>query len=181
MAEKNPEQFFNVLNDCGALDIIFPEVFKALKSVLKNLSRAVDLNSAASIRLVILLQALSLEDIKAFNERLHIPKDDEQLALLLKSHHELFCSAKTAEAIMSLFEKTDAFRRPERFSTFLTLCTILYLDPERTKLLEQCFNMTQSLTVEPFLKQGLTGVALGEALRNVRVLALQNIFSTTGN
>jgi tRNA nucleotidyltransferase (CCA-adding enzyme) len=175
LAEKNPEQFFNALNECGALEIIFPEIFKHFKKVLEHLKRASDLNQEAKLRLIILLQALSLEEIKSFCERLHIPKEDERLAILLKTNDALFCSAKTPEAIINLFEKTDAFRRPERFSLFLSLCTVLHLNPEHTSLIEQCFNMTQPLTVEPFLKQGLTGAALGDALRKARLLVLEKL------
>jgi tRNA nucleotidyltransferase (CCA-adding enzyme) len=47
LAEKNPEEFFNVLNECGALKIIFPEIFKYFKKVLERLKRASDLNQEA--------------------------------------------------------------------------------------------------------------------------------------
>jgi tRNA nucleotidyltransferase (CCA-adding enzyme) len=62
--------------------------------------------------------------VKALCERLHVPSDYEQLAVLVAAyhgecHHALELSS---EKILSLLEHLDAFRRPARLPAFLLAC-----------------------------------------------------------
>ncbi|MEY4593558.1 MAG: hypothetical protein RIR18_2453, partial [Pseudomonadota bacterium] len=67
--------------------------------------------------------------LKALCERLRVPTDCADLARLTTEFHGLIHSAGShreqqlrAETVLGLLEKTDAFRRPERFAHLLEAC-----------------------------------------------------------
>lgn len=62
--------------------------------------------------------------IKRWNKRLPVPKSCHQLAIIVAEFHTHCHRALelTEKTIVKLFERTDAFRRPERFEQFLLAC-----------------------------------------------------------
>ncbi|MGH8377463.1 MAG: HD domain-containing protein, partial [Gammaproteobacteria bacterium] len=66
----------------------------------------------------------SVKLVEALCERLRVPRDYRELALLVAQHHGLVHRAQElrAETLLKLLQNTDAFRRPERFAQFLLAC-----------------------------------------------------------
>lgn len=62
--------------------------------------------------------------IRAMSDRLPLPRTCRDLALIVAEFHTHCHRALElrADTIVKLFEKTDAFRRPERFELFLQAC-----------------------------------------------------------
>jgi tRNA nucleotidyltransferase (CCA-adding enzyme) len=62
--------------------------------------------------------------IKAMSERLRVPKASRELAIVVAEFHtHCHRQAEMKEStIVRVLEKTDAFRRPERFAKFLLAC-----------------------------------------------------------
>jgi tRNA nucleotidyltransferase (CCA-adding enzyme) len=62
--------------------------------------------------------------IERLCERLRVPNEHRELAVLVARHHAR--AHRVAEmrpgTVLELFERTDAFRRPERFERFLLAC-----------------------------------------------------------
>jgi len=65
---------------------------------------------------------------ETLSARLRVPNDCRDLALLMARYHGTIHRATELKAstIVSLFEKTDALRRPERFSQLLDACLCDY-------------------------------------------------------
>jgi len=65
---------------------------------------------------------------EALSARLRVPNDCRDLALLMARYHGTIHRAAELKAstIVSLFEKTDALRRPERFQQLLDACLCDY-------------------------------------------------------
>ena len=65
---------------------------------------------------------------EAVSQRLRVPADCRELALLMARYHGNVHRARDLKAatIVSLFEKTDALRRPERFQQLLQACQCDY-------------------------------------------------------
>lgn len=70
-----------------------------------------------------------LAPLKVLNERLRVPNDCSELARLTTEFHGLIHSAGShreqqlrPDTVLNLLEKTDAFRRPERFHDLLAAC-----------------------------------------------------------
>lgn len=69
-------------------------------------------------------EARSVELIRGLCERLRVPNDCRDLALLAARHHGQVHRAEELRpaTMVKLFEHTDALRRPERFEALLQVC-----------------------------------------------------------
>lgn len=69
-------------------------------------------------------EALSVRLVNALCERLKIPNEFRELALLVAEHHGVAHRAfeLRPSTVLSLLEKSDALRRGERFEAFLLAC-----------------------------------------------------------
>ena len=79
----------------------------------------------------------------------------------------------SAEKLLSILERTDAFRRVERFEWFLSACQLLLTIPETSiQLLKRAYNTALGVDVQLFIQQGFEGAELGKKLKEARLKAL---------
>jgi tRNA nucleotidyltransferase (CCA-adding enzyme) len=120
--------------------------------------------------------------IEALAARLRVPNEHTELALLAARYHGLVHRALELKpaTILTLLEKTDALRRPERFRALLLACEA---DARgRTGLEERAYPQAdflkraqEAVAAVTFAQdecQGLLGPAIKEKLRDKRLLAL---------
>ena len=69
-------------------------------------------------------EARSVELVRTLSERLRVPADCRDLAVAVaRDHGNAYRAAELRPAtLVELFERVDAFRRPERFAAFLQAC-----------------------------------------------------------
>ncbi len=120
-----------------------------------------------------------LAPIRAVCERLKLPREARELALLV-GHHHLVCH-RAAElrpsTVLDLLERCDAFRRPERFEHFLMACEAdkrgrADLPYPPADLLRRARSVAAAVEARSLAARGLQGPALGEALRTARIEAI---------
>jgi tRNA nucleotidyltransferase (CCA-adding enzyme) len=126
------------------------------------------------------------ELIRALNERLRVPADCGELALLTaREHTHVHASEQlNAAALMRLLERCDALRRPERFLQMLAACQCdaqgrLGLEerpyPQRERL-SRALQVAQAVDARAAsaqaIERGLKGPAIADAIRRARVTAL---------
>jgi tRNA nucleotidyltransferase (CCA-adding enzyme) len=130
--------------------------------------------------------------IRQVNERLRVPVDCGELALLTAREHTNVHASERLKgaAIMRLLERCDAFRRPERFLQMLAACECdatgrLGLEdapyPQRTRLaaaLKTAQDVDASAASAQAIERGLKGPAIADAIRQARVKALAVAFDT---
>ena len=128
-----------------------------------------------------------LDLIRAVNERLRVPTDCGELALLTaREHTHVHGSGKLdAKAVMRLLERCDALRRPERFLQMLAACECdatgrLGLEatpyPQRARLaaaLKIAQDVDARAASARAIERGLKGEAIAAEIRQARVLALK--------
>jgi len=123
-----------------------------------------------------------LAPLRALCARLKVPTEPAALAALvcrehLNAHRAFELKPAT---VLKLLGALDALRRPARLDTFLAACTAdkrgrlghandAY--PQAAYLREARATAT-AVTAEPFVKQGLTGLAIGAALDAARIRAI---------
>lgn len=145
LMESRPEVFFQVLEQCGALRELFPEL-NALFGQVSPLPAHRDrgdyqlavLHSAASMALPLparwaaLLQGFADLDptsgegqtaVTALNQRCKAPRDCADLAQMGCQHLADFRQALQLDgpALGHLFKALDIYRRPERFELFVSI------------------------------------------------------------
>jgi len=120
LGESSPEVFFDVLQDCGALAVLLPELHWGTDE-RSALQRAARLSPEPSVRFAALLAGAEPAAITACCERLRVPNDFRELALLTARLHQRIADAATLDpaGVLELLETADAFRRPDRFDLLL--------------------------------------------------------------
>jgi tRNA nucleotidyltransferase (CCA-adding enzyme) len=216
LTTKSPQVFFEVLRECGALKVLFPEL-DALYGVpnpekwhpeidsgihtMMVLEQAAKLTEDTAIRFAALIHDVGkavtdpslwpshhghgqrgLAIIEKLCTRLRVPNTYKDLALMVSDHHCKIhrCDDMRKDTIIKLFDKTDAWRKPQRFEQFLLTCEAdargrLHFEtepyPQRDTMLNY-FNQANSVNVQDIIKQGITGAAIKPALFKARVCAI---------
>lgn len=132
-----------------------------------------------------------LEPVAAVCDRLRVPNDVRELALLVCELH-LVCH-RAAElrpgTVVRLFDRVDAFRRPERFERFLLACEA---DKRGRKgrgdrpyppadLLRRALAAARATPTEPLVAAGLHGPEFGAALARARAEAVAGVYAEASN
>src|ERR1700674_1517370 len=158
LGEPGAGVFFEVLRECGALKIIYPEI-DALFGVpqpvkwhpeidtgvhtMMVLDQAVLLSGDVRVRFAALVHDLgkaktpreewpghkgheerSVALIESLSERLRLPNEYRELGVMVARYHGNVHRAfeLRPQTVLGILEKTDAFRRPERFAQALLAC-----------------------------------------------------------
>lgn len=158
LAGQSIRTYFEVLRECGALRVLFPEVDALFGipqparwhpeidtglHVMMVLEQAEAISDDVGVRFAALTHDLGKGNtptsklpshpgheirgcklIRALSERMPVPNEYRDLALLVAEfhthcHRALELRPKT---ILKVLERTDAFRRPGRFERFLQAC-----------------------------------------------------------
>ncbi|WP_445946645.1 multifunctional CCA addition/repair protein [Shewanella sp.] len=216
MATDEPQVFFEVLAQCGALEVLFPEIH-ALFGVpqpekwhpeidtglhtLLSLKQASLLSQDMAIRFATLVhdlgKALSPKEslpkhhghgqkglplIKNLCKRLRVPNDYRDLALLVSDQHQNIHNAfeLKASTVISLFDKGDFWRKPERLDGLLIACIadirgrtgLENSDYPQATYLAHCFQLAKQIDVQQIIAQGFAGSDIKNQLNRLRILAI---------
>ena len=180
LMEPSPATFFQTLIRCQALPVVLPELRAVLqRQALERLQLAAQANASAQVRFGCLFaQNSDLANIRSLVARLRLPTEYGDLALLISAYGERISATlqrPDGQSLMSVFEVTDALRRPERFALLLDALSYSCATVKKEKqhvvtLLDGCL----AIKANVLISQGITGKALGEALRQERVNFLAN-------
>ncbi len=176
LCEPSPQRFFTILNDCGALPAIFPELVWN-ENTSKHLKKITSLSTHSTLRFAVMMFASPYEAITAFCDRLRVPLVYYDLARLLKQN---YCALDTCvfspEEVLGLFEKMDAFRRPERFKDFLICCEAIDNSNDLFEKLQKIMDAFQSALTVRFIKNEqsvLTGKEIAQWMHDARCAAIK--------
>ena len=216
LAAAAPQLYFEVLQACGALATVFPELARLYGvpqpprwhpeidtgvHVMLVLAAAARLSPLPRVRFAALVHDLGKGEtpraewpqhigheqrgvrlIHALAERLRVPNDCRELAVLVAREHGLCHRALELRdtTLLELLERCDAFRRPERFLEMLLACEAdlrgrggaVAEDYPQGELLRRALAAAQAVTLSADQRAGLTGPAIGARLRAARLAAL---------
>lgn len=121
--------------------------------------------------------------IKAVNERFKVPKDCQELAVLVGEYHTHGHRALELKpsTLLELLQNFDVYRRPQRFEDFIMACEMdargrLGFEAReypQADYLRGAAAAARGVAVQPLVAQGFKGQALGEALKRARLEALK--------
>jgi tRNA nucleotidyltransferase (CCA-adding enzyme) len=119
LMERKPSRMLDVLAQSGLLDRLYGELAD-LHAAAAALDRAAGSNLPLPARFAVLAAACrSPQAVTDLLGKLRAPQDAAQLARLLVELREPLRGAASADAIVDVLERGDAFRRPERFELLL--------------------------------------------------------------
>jgi len=110
LMEREPERMFEVLEACSLQKKLLPE-----------LRERVGLTGSLAVRFARLCWPLKEGEVEALCERLKVPSDVRELALLACRTRLALRASRiaTPQALLELLKLADAFRRPARFAELL--------------------------------------------------------------
>jgi tRNA nucleotidyltransferase (CCA-adding enzyme) len=224
LACARPTVFFEILRQCGALAVVFPEI-DALFGVpqpqqwhpeidcgvhsMMVLEQAAVLSDEVDVRFAALVHDLgkattpkyklpshpgherrSVRLIKSMALRMPIPTACRDLALVVAEFHGHCHKAfeLRPSTILKVLERTDAFRRRERFEKFLLACeadsrgrTGFEQRPyPQAVYFRQALEAAAQVSARDVLREGMEGAQIGEALRRKRLQVLSRFKSDHG-
>ncbi|HZN26109.1 MAG TPA: multifunctional CCA tRNA nucleotidyl transferase/2'3'-cyclic phosphodiesterase/2'nucleotidase/phosphatase [Burkholderiales bacterium] len=127
LMEARPSRMFEVLQECGALEKVAPEIAALFENAadgqaaLDALDAAAETGAPLEVRFAALARALDPYAVDAFAERLKLPAAVRDLALLAARHGNTIQDARELEpeSVLELLNAADAWRRPDRFEELL--------------------------------------------------------------
>jgi len=199
LSAANPEIFFQVLNQIGALAVILPELDALFErtldmhsegdndtktvgqQALNQLKQTSLLSGDLAVRFAALMQKLdnAQVSIKALAKRCKVPNEHRDLALQVSVQQENIHNALSLAPvdIISIFDNTDAWRKPERFQQILLTCSSsqvsqLVDDYQPTQYLTKMLNAACDIAVQPIIAAGFRGAEIKQQLTTQRIAAL---------
>jgi tRNA nucleotidyltransferase (CCA-adding enzyme) len=122
LGEPHPEKMFEVLEACGLAD----RLLDGVKPVLPVLSLTAKAKASVPVRFAVIAWPHKEGEVAEVCERLKVPNEVRELALLACRNRLALRAAPqaTAAAVLQLLKRTDAFRRPERFAGLLEVARL---------------------------------------------------------
>jgi tRNA nucleotidyltransferase (CCA-adding enzyme) len=131
-------------------------------------------------------EARSAKLVRQMGQRLRVSVECHELAdVVAREHGNVHRSGElNAAALMRLFERCDALRRPQRFADLLLACECdargrlglehqPYLPAQRLPpLLHAALAVDSAAVAGPAIERGLSGPAIGELVRHARTQAV---------
>jgi tRNA nucleotidyltransferase (CCA-adding enzyme) len=199
LMEKHPSRMFEVLMEAHALERVASEIAMMLADPARRVPvlGALDYAASRDCELPIRFAALThrINDgapyesrLATLCERLRVPTDCRELARLAVAHHNTInrTAAMPAEAIGHLLERSDAFRKPERFVDLLKCCAcIFHAQPgQKNKAYPQAVRLQRALAAAQAVDAGAIAGALPdpttlrERIHAARVAAIASALAT---
>jgi tRNA nucleotidyltransferase (CCA-adding enzyme) len=191
LGEADPAVFFDILDDCGALAILLPELEwdQAARRALQRAAApapapsqvsAAHSATEGSVCFAALLAGTASEKITVLCVRLRVPNDYRELALLTVRLQARIAHRGTldAAATLELLEAADALRRPDRFQLLLRAALARSeLDDgactARATALTAALAAAAAVVLPRDLLAQLTGPAIAAAYRSARLQRLE--------
>jgi tRNA nucleotidyltransferase (CCA-adding enzyme) len=126
LMERKPSHMVEVLVASGLVDRLYSEL-EDLPTASAALDRAAERGLVLPARFAILASACrSPRTVADFIGKLRVPQEAAQLARLLVELRDTLSNAESSSTIVDAFERSDAFRRPERFELLLQAFEAVY-------------------------------------------------------
>ena len=177
LAEPYPQRFFEVLTDCYALPVLFPEL-QDNTAGLTALKKAAAVTIVTPVRFAVLLHRLGKE-LRGLCQRYRVPREYCDLAVLVARYQDNYQQLLTLNAaqLLKLLESLDVFRRPERLELFLSAGGVIEGNTtvafDRAERLRRAYQLAVAVDPMPILQRGLRGKDIGNALREQQELVIR--------
>ncbi len=191
LMEKGPSRMIAVLRECAALARILPELDRSFshpdapERLAERLDCAASRGYGLAVRFALLVLDVRLEDALSLCERVNAPNDCRELArLAICEREEVVREDLDAESTLSLLERADAFRRPDRLDRLLELAACdAHGDSARDHAPRE--NLRSALKAAREVDAGSIARSdpqdIGAAVRRARLVAIAALQPSTGN
>ena len=118
-------------------------------------------------------------------ERLRVPRDFRDLAILVTKYHGLYhrVAELKASTLLKLLQSLDLFRRPQRLEQFLNACEadsrgrtgFEDLQYEQPDIIRNAYRAASTVDSQAVIADGFSGKEIGEELTRRRIVAIKKM------
>jgi len=186
LMEKQPSRMFRVLRECGALARVAPEIDRLIEhsgaDTLSALDAVAGQEGSLEMRFAALARDLDPLAVEALAGRLKAPAACRELALLAARHGNLIADAMEldADALLDVLDRTDAWRRPQRFSELVAAVLAVGLDAGPVQaLLERIVQAAGAVDAAAIARAAASPDEIRRHLHAARREAIERILETS--
>lgn len=181
LGEKDPQKFFEVLAQCEAMPVLFPELSPTCIG-MTALTTSAEMTDNPTIRFAVLLHHLNRAEIQHICQRYRTPNAYKELAQITAQFYPIAARAQELKPIeiVELFAMIDIYRRQQRFNEFIDACEIICVSQNKKfykDLLLKAAAAARSIDIQSLLKQGLKNNEFAAALTKKREEAIKELYS----
>jgi tRNA nucleotidyltransferase (CCA-adding enzyme) len=175
MSEK-PSRMLEVLNEIGVFELFFPNLNSKDTSLLSEINLAAQHQLNLSQRCAVLCSGLKTEDIHAWSTLWGVPVECRDYALLARELKEgLNSPTLDPRNLLDLLNRTDVWRKPERFEELIKVADLLKLPTEQ---LTQSYGLARKVDIAQVVQdvgeQGSsTGAKIKQLIEDRRLSAIK--------
>lgn len=176
LASADPQVYFQVLKQCGALTILFPSLTLS-NTVAYALKKSTLLTDDLTVRFAVLFGELETEAEKLCSQ-IKAPNQYTKLAIMVQKYRLKVenVTQLTADQIIDLFNRIDVWRNPHHLNQ-LIIASQSYAKTEsfpQAKYLERAYKLAHGVNVQNIIAEGYKGKLIQDELQKRRIEALLN-------
>jgi len=168
----SPQYFFTTMAATGAADVLLPELTPLDATSADHLQQAAATSAPVAVSFALLFARRDPEQTQTLCQRLKCPGQVRELALLVSRYARDPSNWRQPEAILTLLEQLDAFRRGQRFELFLQCCALLFPAASTLQRLPAALLACKTVDTAALIAQGYGGLAMAGAVRQQRLSLL---------
>lgn len=187
LMEPHAPVFFNVLQEVGGLQDWFTELTlsdskiadQAIAEQRETLQHACDEHSSVEVRFACLTPHLTVAQCQHLCTRLKCPNPVTDLAVMSAGYATSLLQIDGASPLLTVFDKCDVWRRPERFYQLLEVVAYSAQTAHQTwphEAILQALQHAQAVDVQQVIAAGHRGPQIRTALRAAREQEIARIF-----
>lgn len=176
LGEQSPGVFLQVMEKCGALPALMPELCGLSTTIRSALSNAARGGAATSVRFALLFVETPKNLTRQFCERLRVPNEYRKLALLASELGATISQPiDSAESLLSVIESSDAYRNPDRLQALLNCIGWYNPDSTTPAALRRALAASLQVDTAAIAASGLQGKAIATEIRRQRNEAIKTV------
>ena len=122
---NQPSKLFMTLKACGVFEIFFPANLLKHEKIFDQLDAAAKNKLNLQQRCAILFAMLDVEEIKSWSDQWGIPAECKDYACLASNLFKMISKPSiTPETLLEVLDRTDVWRKPERFNELMIVAKI---------------------------------------------------------
>lgn len=178
LATGDPQVYFQVLEQCGALALLFPSL-KLSSAITDALKKSTLLTDDLTVRFAVLCSEFaSKTELEKLCLKIKAPNQYTKLAIMVQQFHNSVANVTqlTAEQIIELFNKIDVWRNPAHLNQ-LIIASQSYAKKElfpQAQYLEQAYKLALAVDVQNIIAEGYTGKLIHNELQKRRIEVILN-------
>lgn len=176
LSTQNPQIYFQVLEECGALSYLFPSL-KLSSEIVAALKKSVLLTKELIVRFAVLCGEFQTKTaVESLCNKIKAPNHFSKAAIMVQQNHKNVdqITSFSAQQIIDLLNSIDVWRNPHHLEQ-LGIASESYAKTEsypQAQYLKNAYKVAISVNVQDIIAQGFSGKLISTELQKRRIEAL---------